>query len=395
MSQFLDAFWQRPDCWLLLILPVCAAILGALGNWLALRLLFGPLPGAGAWRQGLLGRQLLVVAGGLAHQLSLALQLPELFRLMEPEKIAAHLSDGVLDRLEDYVDDIMSEKNAVLWDNLPELVRRRVYQRVSRQLPSIFDNLIDDMAEHIDRLVDVHEFLPELMQQEPGLLSRLVQESLQEECAWLCRAGALAGFAAGLLAVLCWLLLPRPWLLALLLPATVLAAFLLPRHFLFRVDAQRPGRLQQRQSAVALPLGEGLMDDVLGLRQLMRTLLSGSRVNRTRSMIKRHMRPLLDAGMVRTSLQLMMGAAAYVGIKQRVVDRAVQLTVQSLSDAEFSHERTGLAQEVCVRRLQGMPAADFVAMLRPLLSEAWWLQVLPGLLLAGLTGLGLSLLLAV
>lgn len=380
MSAFFHALWQRPDCWLLLGFPLLTAVLAYAVNRLAWLLLFGPLPARGGWQAGLLGASARPLAAQWAAQLAAHLSLSELFRLMEPEKVAAHLSDDVLRRLEDYVDDIMAERNAVLWDNLPLALRQRVYRRVGRQLPFIFDNCIDDLAERAETLLDIRELLPELLDQQPLLLKQLLQAALQQEQVCLCRMGAVTGLVLGGLAGLPLLLgatLPAWWwsLCLLLVPG---AAFALPRLWLLRWQK----RWQQRQPELAAALAEQLTVAVLGLQPLMQALLSGPRMQRTRSLLRRHMRPLLDAALVRTSLQLLVGASAYAAIKQRVVERAVELAMQSLSDAGFSHERSHLAQAVCQRRLQALPTTEFVALIQPVLLWQWWWQLLPGVALA-------------
>jgi hypothetical protein len=383
MSQLPDALLQRPDLWLLLLLPVCAAMLGGLGNWLALRLLFGPLPLHGVRRQGIIGEHAVAVADRLGAALMQHLSLSELFRLMEPEKIAGHLSESVMGRLEDYVDDIMTEKYAVLWDNLPELVRRRVYGRVRRQLPSILDSMVDDMAENIDQLVDVHALVAELLGRDPALLTGLFDEALQQERRFLIRSGFLIGLLLGVVEAGIWFLSPKPWILPVAGVAIMVGCFWLPRQLLFYLAEPRrlgglfrQGWIYHHQSAVMGILARHLTEDVLSLRVLMRSLLSGSRATRTRAMIKRHMRPLLDAGMVRTTIQLLLGAEGYVHIKQQVIDRAVQMTMGSLSEADFNHDRAGPVQDVCTQRLVALDAATFRALVEPLLDEGAWMQVL-------------------
>lgn len=393
MSQLLDALLQRQDLWLLLSLPVFAAMLGGLGNWLALRLLFGPLPLAGVRRQGILGEHAVAVSDRLGEVLMRQLSLSELFRLMEPEKIATHLSDSVLGRLEDYVDDIMAEKYAVLWDNLPELVRRRVYGRVRRQLPSILDNMVDEMAENIDQLVDVRALVTELLSRDPALLTGLFDEALQQERRFLIRTGLVTGLFLGALEALLWFYLPRPWVLPVSGVAIMVASFWLPRQLLFYLAAPRPdgherrGWIYHHQSDVMTTLARHLTEDVLSLRVLMRALMSGSRASRTRAMIKRHMRPLLDAGMVRTSIQLLLGAEGYANIKQQVVDRAVLMTIGSLSEVDFNHERAAPVQDVCTRRLVAMDATGFRDLVEPILDEGAWIQVVVVVSLGFMLGL--------
>jgi hypothetical protein len=381
MSYIPDALLLPPDFWFLLAMPLLAAVLGGLSNFLSWRLLFGVLPVPGRYQQGIVSAHAEAVAGRLGDALLPLVGLSELFRLMEPEKIAAQISDRVLEHLDDYVDAIMSEKNGVLWDNLPVMVRRRVYERVRRQLPSIFDNFVDDLAENIEALIDVRSLVQEQLVLEPVLLRQLFEETLRAESYFLLRAGVLAGLFLGLAELLLWRYMPNPYLLPVFAVLIALGSQWLPRLFLFwpvRALKVGPflwqGQMLRHRLELSRSLAYRLGEDVLSLRRLMQALLSGARAGRTRTMIKRHMRPLMESGLVRTSIQLLLGAAAYVHIKQRVVDRAVLVTMETLSDADFNHHCSGQVQSLYAARLEVASSLELTTLLRSVLDEAKWLQ---------------------
>lgn len=381
MPPVADALWLLPDFWFLLSLPLAAAVLGGLSNLLSWYLLFGTLPVKGPYHHGILAAHAGAVAGRLGDVLLPLIRLPELFRLMEPEKIAAHVSDEVLDHLDDYVDAIMSEKNGVLWDNLPVMVRHRVYARVRRQLPSILDNFVDDLAENIEDLLDVRSLMLELLERERSLLVQLFQDVLQAERRFLLRAGVLTGFLLGLVELLVWKQMPDPRWLPLFALAIALLSQWLARRLLFWPDSPVrlgpfvwQGPVRRDRLRLGQILAHRLGEEVLSLSRLMQALLSGPRAERTKATIKRHMRPLMEAGMVRTSIQLLLGAAAYAHIKQRVVDRAVVVTMETLSDADFNHQCSSQIQGFCVTRLGAADPTALAGLLRSVLEEGGWLQ---------------------
>lgn len=379
-----DALALRPDFWFLLTLPFVLAVMGWVVNRAVLLFLFGPLPLRGIWQHGLLAarsRDLPAVLGG---ELARHLQMVELFRLMEPEKIAAHLGDSVRGRLDEYVDDVMSERHAVLWDNLPQLLRRRIYERVRRQLPSMLDNMIDDMAENIEAMVDVRSLVEEVLGRDPALLSAIFKEALQQEQAFLLRAGVWTGLLGGLVLAVLWWYLPRPLLLPVMMAGLLLVSCWLPRELLLRGRLPAglgAGWLHRHRAGALAVLACRLSEDVLNLRSLMRALLSGSRAVRTRTMIRRHLRPLLDAGVVRTTIQLTLGVQGYVDIKQQVLERTASLTMGSLSDGAFNHERAGVVHDACADHLAALDVVALEQIMRPVLQHGWWWQVL---LVAGL-----------
>jgi hypothetical protein len=391
MPSLPDALALRPDFWFLLTLPFVAAVMGWVVNRVALLFLFGPLPLQGVWRQGLLAASSQRLPALLGEEFSRHLQMVELFRLMEPEKVAAHLGDSVMGRLDEYVDAIMSERHAVLWDNLPRLLRRRIYDRVRRQLPSMLDNMIDDMAENIEAMVDVRGLVEEVLAREPALLPAIFRQALQPELGFLSRAGAWTGLLAGLLLALLWWHFPRPFLLPLMMAAAMALSCWLPRELLLRATLPvglGAGWMHRHRAAVTAVLADRLSEDVLNLRSLMRALLSGVRAVRTRSLIRRHLRPLLDAGVVRTTIQLMLGAQGYVDIKQQVLERTASLTMGSLSDGDFNHDRAGRVADACASHLAAIDAAGLERVVRPVLQHGWWWQLLLVTGLGLLAGLG-------
>ncbi|MGH8491699.1 MAG: hypothetical protein ACRERR_01135 [Moraxellaceae bacterium] len=391
MPLFPDALAQRPDFWLLLILPVLTAALAWMVNRLLQLFLFGPLPLQGVWHQGLLGARGSNIAGVVGEELSRHLQMAELFRLMEPEKIAAYLGASVEGRLEEYVDGIMSERHAVLWDNLPLLLRQRIYARVRRQLPAVLDNMIDDMAENIEAVVDVRALVEAAMTRDSGVLAAMFDEALRPARSFLLRAGAWTGLAAGVLLALLWGVYPKPALLPPMMAAAMLLSCWLSRELLLRpyLPFGAHGWLYARSPALTASLAGYLSEQVLSLRSLMQVILTGSPAVRTRAMVRRHLRPLLDAGMVRTTIQLLLGAQGYADIKLAVLERTVSLTMGSLSDIGFSHERSEGVQGACISHLALIPPSDLERLVRPVLQLRLWWQLLLAAVLGLVAGLGL------
>lgn len=381
--------------WLIFVLPLVAAALGALANVLSSRLLFGPLPFGGYCRPALV-RNAGPVADRLAEGLGRTLHPGPLFQLMEPEKIAAAVAQAVIGRLDEHVDEIMRERNSVLWDNLPRAARQRVYSRVERQLPSILDNLVDDLAIHMDELTDFRALLRDVIGARQDLLAESLEEALQEECAFLRRSGAIVGLALGSVQSLVWWHHPQAWWLIVSAVAIPLAAVLAPRALLYRAGGI-PLSSQRAGEGLALVVSRRLAGDVFNARHLLHAVVTGPHASRARSMIRRHMRPLIETGLVRTTLQILFGAEAYAHIKQAVTDRVTALTLDTLEGGYLDARQGARIEQACRERLQSLDAGEVRSLVEPLLDEGlWWrlvavagLGLLAGVLEAVLLG-GLS-----
>lgn len=380
-----DAAGMRMDAWLIFALPVAGALLGAFANWLSGRLLFGPLPFGGRWSAALVG-QAAPAADRLAVSLGRSLRPGELFRLMEPEKIAAAVAGSVQGRLDEHVDAIMRERHSVLWDNLPQALRWRVYARVERQLPAILDNLVEDLAEHMDELTDLQTLLREAIGDQPDLIAGLLEEALREESAFLRRAGAAAGVAGGLLQALAWHHYPHAWLQVVLGGALALAALQLPRLWLYRTGSI-PGTGRKAGEGFARVFSRRLGNEVFNARHLLHAVVTGPKAARSRSIIRRHMRPLLETGMVRTTIQVLVGAEGYAHIKQLVTDRITALTVDTLEDGHPDERQGERIEAACRQRLQALDADEVRALVQPVLDEGLWWRYCLLAMAGGLAGL--------
>ena len=156
----LESLLSYPDFWKYVSIPFIAGAVGWITNWMAVKMTFYPLEFIGirpifGW-QGIIPSKVEKMAGIVVDKaLSKLGSLDEFFREMEPEKISAHLTRTIQLRIEEYTDEVMTERNAVLWENLPLLVRKRVYARARRSIPAVMDNVVDDISRNLDSLVDM------------------------------------------------------------------------------------------------------------------------------------------------------------------------------------------------------------------------------------------------
>ena len=159
MLEFYNEFVNHPDFWKYMSIPLVAAIVGWGTNWVAIQLTFYPIKFVGippylGW-QGIIprkGRKMAAIT--VENTLDKISTMQEIFDEFEPEKIAHHVIKIADARIEEITDDVMSERNAVLWENLPNVLKNRAYARARRQLPQMLDNLVEDMHANIEDLVD-------------------------------------------------------------------------------------------------------------------------------------------------------------------------------------------------------------------------------------------------
>ena len=83
-----------------------------------------------------------------------------------------------------------------LWRELPPQVRELVHQRVQRQLPDVVHRLTDEIADHIDQLVDVK--LMVIKRFDPELANRVFLDMGRREFKFIQNFGFFFGFVLGI-----------------------------------------------------------------------------------------------------------------------------------------------------------------------------------------------------
>jgi len=399
MNEWLLALGARPDFWWLISIPLVAAVVGWLTNGIAIAMTFHPIEFVGVkrWRlgwQGIIPAKSGKMAGIMVdNSLAKLASLSELFQQLEPEKIAEHISQTIALRLEEYIDEVMTERNAVFWENVPVMVRNRIYARARRQLPEILDNIVDDMAENIEQLVDLRAMVVRLMREDKGLVVHVFQEVGDKELKFVVNSGFGFGFLFGLVQLGVYLVYPENWVLPLfgflvgyLTNWLALNVIFRPLEPVWLGPLCLHGLFMKRKSEVADKFAEVCARDILNLRNLMTEVMAGAQAHRSKAIIKRHLRPLLESGVVRTAVQISLGAEAYANLKAQVADKALAMSLQSVNDAHFSRERSGVIHSTLSQRMNAMSNAEFQELLRPAFKEDEWILIMLGAALGTVAG---------
>ncbi|MEY1661734.1 DUF445 domain-containing protein [Isoalcanivorax beigongshangi] len=386
----LSSIFSHPDFWKYVSVPFIAGLIAWFTNWIAVQMTFYPLKFFGippflGW-QGIIPKRAVKMAGILVDQtLSKIGSISEFFQQMEPEKISAHLTRSIQGRIEEYTDEVMTERNAVLWENLPLLVRRRVYSRARRAVPEIMDNLVDDISKNVEELVDLKYMIGSQMEQDRALMVRMFREVGEPEFRFVIHSGFYFGFMFGLIQIPVMLLVPQPWMVPIFGFIVGSATNWMALNIIFRpLNPVRVGpfRIQglflRRQKDVAESFARLTTTEVVTLRNIMNQVLNGPKADRTKQLIKRHMRPLLEGGVVRTAAQLTVGPGGYADLKRAVEEKAVDLAVIPFEDTQFNKERGAIVERIMRERMGMLSSEEFQSLLRPAFQEDEWILIMIG-----------------
>jgi uncharacterized membrane protein YheB (UPF0754 family) len=398
-------FWQhlatRPDFWGFVSIPVVAAVVTWVHVWIALQFVFYPLefigirttllqrlgvdfPGLG-W-QGIIPRKARKMAGIVTDRGILKLGSVKEFMLqMEPDKIAAFVVKAVEENVEIYTDDVMLERSPILWDNLPQAVKQRVYRHVREQLPAIMDRMVGEIIHNVDDLVDVRSMICDQIEKDKALIVKMFQEVGDKEFAFIVNASFWIGLTFGLLQMVLFYYLP--WHAGLPLYAAVLGGLTnwIALAMVFSPLEEKkigPFKFQgvflRRQNEVADKFSEIVSNEVLTVGQFMREMLAGQHAQRTQTLIRRQLGPLLDSPVVRSLIQVSMGPGGYTRLKSTVTAKTTDIALQPLSNKAFNLDRARLLTQLLSTRIRALKKAEFQDLLRPAFQEDEWMLIVLG-----------------
>ncbi len=358
-----------------------AAVVGWFTNWLAIQMSFYPVQfigfGVVGW-QGVIPRK----AEKMAHIcIDRTLQhfgdLNSVYQKLEPQRIVQQVLTQVSPRMDEYIDEMMYEVQPVLWDNLPMFVKDRIYQWARQQLPSRIEELVEDFGDDLDDLVDLKALLSRELQHHPDLMNRIFKQAGAVELQSVINRGALIGALLGALLVPFWVSCPQPWVLPVggfaigfitnWLAINLIFAPLRPRRMLFW---KLQGLFLQRQDEISDIWAQLVAEELITVEKVADAMINGRHGARTRSILQKHLRPMLDNSMVmRLAAQVTVGMSGYTDLKRAMNDKAVLATRDVFSDPAFNKERAPVVAGVLAGQMKALKPEEFQEILRPAFRE--------------------------
>lgn len=394
-----DGMVSHPQFWGFALMPVIAGAIGWATNWLAVKMTFYPTEFVGirpifGW-QGIIPSKVEKMAAIVVDRALAKLgSLDEFFREMEPQKIASHVSRVTSARVEEYIDEVMTEKNAVLWENLPIIVKKRVYQRVRRQIPELMDGLVKDISENIDDLVDLKHMITTLLVNDKVLLNRVFLEVGEPEFRFVTNSGFYFGFLFGLIQLTIYIFYPEDWVMPffgfLVGTATnwlALNVIFRPLHPVKFGPVVLHGLFLKRQRDVAATFARLATQEFMTIKNIMTAVMTGPRSHRTRAIIKKNLRPLVEGGVVRTAAQLTVGMGGYASLKKAIEAKAIDMSLEPFDDPVFNKDRGAIVERLFRDRMEALSSDEFQDLLRPAFQEDEWILIMVGGALGAVAGL--------
>lgn len=192
----------KANPWTYLSIPVVAALVGYITNYVGVKMLFYPTQWRGipllrfegqplglvGW-QGIVPAKRFAMAGRMVDvTISRLLKVSEVFNRLEPKRLAELLSPTV--------------SSSILNGWIPNFILRFFLRRTSK-----------DLLRNIEKVVDIKSIVVSGMTSDPSILGSFFQRVGSKELQFLIDSGFGFGFLLGLLQMLQWMVYPRNWTL--------------------------------------------------------------------------------------------------------------------------------------------------------------------------------------
>ena len=369
--------------WQYLGIPVIAALIGWVSNWLAIKMTFYPVEFVGispllGW-QGIVpskARKMATISvDSMIQRLGTT---EEILQKINPRLVAEYIAQTVDAKLEEYVDEVMLREHPTVWENLPAGARRLVVLRVREAMPERINSLIAEVSANIDNLLDLKNMVTDRLVKDKHLLNRIFQECGDREFRFIIKSGLYFGFLFGIIQMLIWAFIQISWMLPLFGLIVGAATNWLALNLIFRpLEPVRvgpfvlQGLFLRRQPEVAASFCHIVAHEILTVGNLARAIIHGESGDRARNMIKKHIKPVVDetVGFVRPLTQFALGPRGFATIKNRAGEMAVDISDHAFNDALFERDRADIIEKIMFERMVTMPAPEFQNLLRPCFQE--------------------------
>ncbi len=392
---------NNPETWKYLSIPVVAALIGWSTNWLAIKLTFLPLEFVGippflGWQGIIPSKARKMAQKSVDATIAKIGKVQEIFQEIDPNVLAKYIVDNVEPRIEEYVDEVMLKEYPTVWDNLPDAFRQHVYDRVRSRTPALVDNLVSDLSDNIEQLLDIKKMVTDQLVADKRLLNRIFLECGDAEFRFIINSGLYLGFGFGVVQMAVWYFFQNWWILPVCGLIVGWATNWIALNVIFRPlnptkvgPVTLQGIFLKRQKAVADKFTEIITHEILTIGNIMTAILNGPNADRAKNLVRKHIKPIVDdvAGMSKPLTQIAMGPKGFATLKQKVGEKAIQISEGAFDDPFFNNDRAVAVQNIMRERMEALSSEEFQDLLRPCFQEDEIKLILVGAALGFLAGL--------
>jgi uncharacterized membrane protein YheB (UPF0754 family) len=387
------------DNWIVLLIPLISAMVGWFTNVVAIKMMFHPVEFFGippylGW-QGVIPANALRLAK-VSNTLitDKLLSLKQLFdETFNADSFTGKLDAVIDDVTEQIIDEVANNHARAMWDNAGEFMQNKVRQRVRAEVVEVSHAIALDMADNIDRIMDIERTVLEAIDRHKALMGEMFYEVGQQEFKFIERSGLYFGFLFGIVQMIVWVLYPAPWIL----PAAGFGVGYLTNWIAIKlVFAPREpvkfgpitvqGLFHKRQPEVAEAFGRIVATRVLNADNLVRTVMEGDGVSRMNEIVEHRVGELIAKYEAHPMAKLLLPKEERPALRAEVLER---IKTEWPKPGGFFHTFAGESVDLhgeLERRMKALDRETYEGVLRPAFQQDEWKLIAAGAILGTAAG---------
>lgn len=388
------------DNWIVLLIPAISAFVGWFTNVVAIKMMFHPVEFVGippylGW-QGVIpanALRLAKVSNALITQKLLSLR--QLFdQTFNADSFAGKLGAVIDDVTEQVIDEVANKHAKALWDNAGEFMQNKVREQVRAEVIEVSRAIAMDMADDIDRIMDIEKTVLEAMERHKRLMGVMFYEVGRKEFRFIERSGLYFGFLFGLFQMVVWVLYPAPWIL----PAAGFFVGYLTNWIAIKLvfSPREPtkigpmtvqGLFHKRQNEVAEAFGWTVATRVLNADNIVSTVMEGDGATRMNEIVEHRVGDLIAKYEAHPMAKLVLPEDQRPALRTEVLDR---IKSEWPKPGGFFHTFAGEAVDLqgeLERRMKALDRESYEGVLRPAFQQDEWKLIAAGAVLGTVAGL--------
>jgi len=381
-------------------IPFVSAFVGWITNLIAIKMTFYPLKYWGirpfGWQGIIPSKARKMAETAVDLWTSKLINIETQFAKIKPEKVAEEMTPAIDYLSKEIIDEVMDAKMPRIWRQIPEGMKRNLYEDVGKSLPGIVEEMMKDIKRDFSNMLDLKTLAVVSLTKNKKLLNQMFLKCGEQEFKFIIRSGFYFGFLFGLIQMIVWYFVPMWWILPVFGILVGYFTNYLALQLIFRPlkpikigNFSIQGMFIKRQQEVSEEYSRMVASNIITIESIFEYIIRGPGSKRLRKIVRRQIDKTINetAGVLRSALETYTGSRMFVHIRNIACFRFMQELPMNIRHV-FGYAEDALDLEAILReKMAALSPVEFESFLRPVFKEDETTLILIGAALGGIAGL--------
>ncbi len=383
-----------------LSIPFISALVGWVTNIVAINMTFYPINYIGirpfGWQGIIPSKAKKIAETAVELWTTKLLDIGVQFSKIKPEKVAEEMAPSIDLLSIQIIDEVMEAKLPKIWRKAPQTIKQNIYNKVSENLPSVVENMMQEVKSHFSTMLDLKHLSVVALTQNKVLLNQMFLKCGEAEFKFIKKSGLYFGFIFGLIQMIVWYFFPLWWILPLFGILVGYFTNFLALKLIFRpLNPIKIGKLIiqgmfiRRQKEVAVEYSKIVASKIITIENIFEYIIRGPGSEKLEKIVQKQIEYTINetAGLLKSLVEISTGSQLFTHIRNIACFRFMQELPMNIRHV-FGYAENALNLEHILReKMQGLSPLEFESFLRPVFKEDETTLIIVGAVLGGLAGL--------